>query len=135
MRDISDDQLAQCSNFNHLILFNKPPFKRGGKLLHIPTTNYKYDLYFHVYDDATVRVSLWRYFSSSWHSEEQEYYLISKNDYLKNIHIIDDALSKVKVNLLTNCAWLEQSDLQAIFKTLKKVSQNDVSDTQIDMFA
>ena len=39
-------KLIECSEFGHLTLFNKTPLSVGSRVLHIPTDNYKYDVYF-----------------------------------------------------------------------------------------
>ena len=111
--------LTGCSNFNHLMLFKQAPLSIGSQLLHIPTTNYKYDLYFHIHDEDTIEVSLWRYFSGSWSSEEQDSFLISSDSYVNNIDFVDNELSKAKAHLNVNCIWLEQSAVQDIFKHYK----------------
>lgn len=124
--------LADCSQFSALILFKRPPFVAGGLLLHIPTSNYKYDIYFHLLDESTVKVSLYRYFASEWSSDKQDEFLISVSTYMDNMNVVDAALSKSDV-FAHGCIWIEQSDLKAIFNHYKKfeIKQN----SQIDMFA
>ena len=62
---------------------------------------------------------MWRYFSSSWSSEEQDSFLISSDSYVNNIGFVDNELSKAKAHLNVNCIWLEQSAVQDIFKHYK----------------
>lgn len=111
--------LADCSKFHHLVIFKKLPLTVGSRLLHIPTTNYKYDLYFHLYDENTIKVSLWRYFSSEYYSEQKDSFLISSEDYISNISHIDNILSGSDIHVHTNCAWLDQPVVQSIFKHYK----------------
>lgn len=124
--------LAECSQFSHLVLFKKPPFADGDLLLHIPTSNYKYDIYFRLLDKNTVKVSLYRYFASEWSSEKQDDFLISASSYINSMNVIDAVLSKYDVSA-HGCIWIEQSDLKAIFNHYKKFEIKQ--DSQIDMFA
>lgn len=124
--------LAECSQFSHLVLFKKPPFADGDLLLHIPTSNYKYDIYFRLLDKNTVKVSLYRYFASEWSSEKQDDFLISASSYINSMNVIDAVLSKYEVSA-HGCIWIEQSDLKAIFNYYKKFEIKQ--DSQIDMFA
>jgi len=132
---MNDRILANYSQFNHLVLFKKPPFSAGSLLLHIPTSNYKYDVYFHLFDENTVKVSLSRYYSGTYDSEIQDSVVVSIDDYMANMHVVDDALAKNQVNIRTNCAWIEQSDAQAIFRRYKQLAVNEKAQQQIDMFA
>lgn len=113
------DNLA-CSKYGHLVIFGKAPITVGARLLHIPTTNYKYDLYFDLVDSATVRVSLWRYFSSEYYREMTDSFLISTDDYMRNISHIDNILSGSDIHIHTNCAWLEQPVVRGILNYYKK---------------
>lgn len=110
--------LAECSNFSHLILFNKKPLSIGGQLLHIPTDSYKYDLYFRLIDANTVKVSWWRYYSSDYYSEQKDSFLISVADYVANIGLVDTTLSEAKTYNYQEygCIWLTQSAAHTVFK-------------------
>ncbi|MBE0440564.1 hypothetical protein ACT3RN_00845 [Psychrobacter sp. AOP5-GZ1-6] len=132
---MDSDKLLECSKFSHLVLFKKPPCDIGSVLLHLPTSSYKYDLYFHLCDEDKVRVSLWRYFSNSWHSEMQDSVTVTVDDYIENMHVVDEALSKVQVNVLTNCAWIDQRDAQSIYKHYKSLASSAKTKKQMDMFA
>ena len=127
--------LSECSSFSHLILFKKAPLSIGGQVLHIPTDNYKYDLYFHLYDDSTIKVSLWRYYSGDYYSEQKDSFLISINDYMANIGLIDAALSAAKTYNHYGCVWLEQSAVQDLFKKYKAFAVSELSTQQPDLFA
>jgi|GEM_PF-6180135 len=128
--------LGEVSKFNHLVLFKQPPYFAGDTILHLPTDNYKYDLYVRAYDDDLVEVQLYRYFQSYWGSELQDNFLLSSINYAQNIAIINDELNEKPVNIRTNCVWLEQSKVRMIFDRLKrfKVGQSEDASQQIEMF-
>lgn len=127
--------LAECSSFSHLILFKKAPLSIGSEILHIPTDNYKYDLYFHLYDDNTIKVSLWRYYSGDYYSEQKDSFLISIVDYIANIGLVDAALSAAKTYNHYGCVWIEQSVAHDIFKKYKAFALTNTHAKQPDLFA
>lgn len=131
---IKSKSLTECSQFSHLMLFNKAASSSGDKVLHIPTDNYKYDLYFHIHGDSHLKVSLWRYNASSWSSDIKDSYLISIDDYIENIGIVDTALTNPSVYSHHGCFWLEQNKVQALFKQLKSLAVKDAV-KQPDLFA
>ena len=127
-------KLIECSEFGHLTLFNKNPLSVGSRVLHIPTDNYKYDVYFHILDESTIKVSLWRYYSGDFYSEQKDSYTISIDDYIANISLVDAALLAAKTYNHYGCVWLEQPVAQDLFKKFKAFAQTDTPAKQHDLF-
>lgn len=128
------NEVAECSVFSHLILFNKKPLLVGSQVLHIPTDSYKYDLYFRLIDANTIKVSWWRYYSGDYYSEQKDSFLISIADYIANIGLVDEALSAAKTFNRDGCVWLSQSAAHDIFKKYKMLEVGSPTKQQ-DLFA
>ena len=117
------ETITNCSEHHYLMLFKKQPLPPSGLLLHIPTDNYKYDLYFHLVDADTVKVSVYRWYQGESYRELQDSVLISASDYVGNIGIVDKYLSEKGVRMHGGCAWLGQTAIKNIFKSYCNLGQ------------
>lgn len=122
--------ITNCSEHHYLMLFKKQPLPPSGLLLHIPTDNYKYDLYFHLADADTVKVSIFRWYQGESYRELLDSVLISVSDYVTNISIVDKCLSEKGVRMHGGCAWVGQTAIKSIFKRYSEFEQVSNKDSE-----
>jgi hypothetical protein len=125
--------ITNCSEHHFLMLFKKQPLPPSGLLLHIPTDNYKYDLYFHLVDADTVKVSMYRWYQGESYRELQDSFVISASDYVSSIDIVDKCLSVKGLRMSGGCAWVSQSAVKSIFSSYGKFEQIEVETDDAQM--